>query len=495
MKKFLTTKSALIGFGLATVSFIVYYFVSHPAKATYSDINPAFAEYISSYTSSSVTSGSVIRIVLTNDAVDSTAIGESSTKLFDFSPSLKGTTIWLDKRTVEFRPSSRMKSGQVYEVLFYLSKVVQVSKDLSTFKYTFQVIPQNYELAINNVRPYEKTELKRQKIEATIFTADFAESVSVERMVSAEQENNSLKISWSHTSDGKQHSFVVEDVSRKEVASKVMISVKGSGLDIDHDESEEVEIPALNDFKVTNARVEQGTNQVVVIQFSDPLNEKQNLEGLITLANVGTVDFEIKDNEVRVFPPVRQAGNHLLTVEEGVLNILNYKMKKSASIDLTFEQLAPATRFTGKGSILPSSDGLILPFEAVNLKAVNVQIIKIYESNILQFLQTNSISGNEQLRRVGKPVLSTKISLENSGVTDLGKWNRFTLDLAKLISAEPGAIYQVRIKFKKEDAVYVCDQSDNDNSGEESNSFEQEEDFNEDQEFSYLGFLWGRLLL
>jgi len=229
----------------------------------------------------------------------------------------------------------------------------------------------------------------------------------------------------------------------------------------DNDTAENLKA-TLNDFKVTNARVEQGTSQQVVIQFSDPLNEKQNLEGLISIVGIGTLDFEIKDNEIRVFPPVRQIGSHQLTIEEGVLNVLNYKMKKGSSFDLTFEQLVPATRFTGKGNILPSSDGLILPFEAVNLKSVNVQVIKIFENNILQFLQMNDLAGGQELRRVGTPVLNKKISLENSGVTDLGKWNRFTLDLAKLISTEPGAIYQVRIKFRKADAAYVCDSNDTD---------------------------------
>jgi alpha-2-macroglobulin len=217
-----------------------------------------------------------------------------------------------------------------------------------------------------------------------------------------------LKVNWSHTTEGKQHSFIIEEVARKDKPSMVKLGFSGESLGVEQSEDREVEIPALGDFKVTNIRVDQSTAQHVVVQFSDPLNETQNLEGLVAISDLEDLDFEVKENEIHVYPPVRQSGSKTLTVEAGVLNILNYRMSQAASFDIAFEQLMPAVRFTTKGNVLPSSEGLVLPFEAVNLKAVDVKIIQIYENNILQFLQVNALSGNEELRRVGKPVLQTK---------------------------------------------------------------------------------------
>src|SRR6185369_3656233 len=119
-----------------------------------------------------------------------------------------------------FRPEKRLVSGQIYRVEFALSKVMDVPRDLNTFEYTLQVIPQNFELVVDNIVPYVKTELTKQKIEGKLIMADFAEAAAVEKMMTASQEGNTLRISWSHTSDGKQHLFVVEDVVRKESASK-----------------------------------------------------------------------------------------------------------------------------------------------------------------------------------------------------------------------------------------------------------------------------------
>ncbi|MBY0432804.1 MAG: hypothetical protein K2U26_01710, partial [Cyclobacteriaceae bacterium] len=315
---------------------------------------------------------------------------------------------------------------------------------------------QNFELSIDNVKPYVKTELQRQKIEGVLATADFAENDAVEKSLTAQQEGKALVIKWAHTGEGRQHAFTIEDVARKEKASQVEIAISGQPIGIDQSDNRQVEIPALNDFKVTNVKVEQGSSQHVVLQFSDPLSEKQNVDGLISISDVQSLDFEIKDNEIHVFPPVRQTGSKTLTLEAGIRNVLNYKMAQATSFEVMFEQVSPAVRFVGKGNILPSTEGLILPFEAVSLKAVDIQIIRVFEKNVLQFLQVNDFDGNSEMRRVGKPLVKKMVSLENSGVSDFGKWNRYTLDLAQYINTEPGAIYQVRVGFKKAYSVYAC---------------------------------------
>jgi len=199
--------------------------------------------------------------VLSHDVAEETAVGtETTLKLFELSPSVKGTTIWVDKRTLEFRPAARLVSGQLYKVNFNLHRLLEVAADLNTFEYTLQVIPQNFEVSVDNIKAYVKTDLKRQKIEGVVYTADFAEDQSVEKMMdqsvekmmAATQEGATLKVNWIHTGEGKSHSFVVEDVVRKEAASKVTLSFAGSSLNVEHQEEREVEIPALGDFKVMN---------------------------------------------------------------------------------------------------------------------------------------------------------------------------------------------------------------------------------------------------
>jgi alpha-2-macroglobulin len=484
--KYIPRKKLAIGV-MALAVFIAGIFYLTTGKSTKQPsayINPAFAEYISSYTAGVISSGSAVRIILAQDVADSSMFGkETAVTLFDFSPAVKGKAMWLDVRTIEFKPDNRLVSGQVYEVNFQLSKLMRVPDDLKTFVYSFQVIPQNFEASVENIKPYVKTELTRQKIEGIISTADFAEHELVEKILDAKQEGKSLNINWTHSGEGKQHSFTIEEVARKEKTSKVELTLDGSALGIKRSDKLEVDVPALGDFKLMNAKVVQNPSQYVVLQFSDPLREKQNLQGLISVASLSSLEFDIHDNEIWIYPPVRQTGTKTIRVETGVRNILDYKMNKSATWDVVFEQLKPAVKITGKGAILPSTDGMVLPFEAVNLRAVDVEIIKIFEHNVLQFLQVNDLKGNSELRRVGRRLLKKTIALDNSGVTDLGKWNRFTLDLSTLINSEPGAIYQVKMSFKKAYSTYFCD---GDDSGEEEmQQISDEESFNEEGSYGY----------
>jgi alpha-2-macroglobulin len=105
---------------------------------------------------------------------------------------------------------------------------------------------------------------------------------------------------------------------------------------------------------------------------------------------------------------------------------------------------------------LPNSGQLVLPFEAINLKAVDVSIIKVYENNIIQFLQDQDLGGGENLRRVGKPIAEATLQLDGDKSLDLHRKNKFSLDINKYVKSEPGALYRVTFGFRPEYSIYTC---------------------------------------
>ena len=108
------------------------------------------------------------------------------------------------------------------------------------------------------------------------------------------------------------------------------------------------------------------------------------------------------------------------------------------------------------GSILPSSSNLKINFETVNLRAVDVSVIKIYQDNILQFLQGNNLNGSYNLRSVARPVASKKIILQNNISSSTHKWTAHALDLRSIIKPEVGAIYRVEFDIKPSYSTYEC---------------------------------------
>ena len=467
------------------IIFAVFYFAqSGKAERFISGyVDPAFSAYVSSYTAGVLSTQSAIRVRLAENVADSGQVGGTvEERLFAFEPAVNGQATWIDLRTLEFVPVKPFAPGTTYQVRFYLDKLMEVPEELSVFQYGFQTITQNFEFDIENLKTPDPTNLKAQQLVGILHVADFAETGAVSKILTATQDGRELSIQWTGLDD-RTHQFVVGDISRKDAPSAVKLRFSGVPVGVEKKEEVEVEVPALGEFKLLEAKVVQSSSQYVILRFSDPLKERQNLAGLIGIQDLYDLDFDIRENKILVYPPVRQTGTKTLNIQAGIRNILGYKMKDRTSVDLVFEQTKPGVRFTTKGNILPGSDGLVLPFEAVSLRAVDVEVIKIYESNIPQFLQSNQIYGSKELRRVGKPVVRKTINLQNTGITDVSRWNRYTLDLGEMITQEAGAIYQVRIGFRKQHAAYYCGEAADD---ENMVSLEGDDwDSPQSNEFSY----------
>ncbi len=419
--------------------------------------DPGFSAFISGYTGGILSTGSPVRIRL-SQSVDDTIISRTAERpdLLRIKPEIDGDVLWVDNQTIEFRPRNRFLQDQAYRVSFKLGKLMDLPDEYATFSFTFHTMPQNFEVRIEGVQTASLQDLSTQVIQGTLLTADVAEDEQVEKVLKALQEGKDLEITWDHGSDGRSHRFEVNNVKRSNQSSAVQLSWNGQPVSVTAEGSHQVKIPSLDDFRLMEARVVQYPEQHILLSFSDPIKQDQQMKGLITLDNQTSLNLAINKNEVRVYPVVKQSGTHSVLIHKGIQNILGYKLPGEETIELEFDQVRPAVRSVASGVILPTSKKLILPFDAVNLKAVEVQIIRIFEDNISQFLQVNNLKGRNEMKRVGYPVVHKVVPLLSSGAVDLSHWDRYNLDLSELINAEPGAIYQVRLRFSKKHSVYYC---------------------------------------
>ena len=289
-------------------------------------------------------------------------------------------------------------------------------------------------------------------------TSDRADDKNVEAVLSAKQRGNTLKINWIHAPDGQHHAFRVKEILRGDAASTVALAWSGSSLGVSNKGTSEVVIPAVGVFTAMSVRLVQDAEQYIKINFSDPLSTTGDLNGLIKIANSGqTLRTAVDGNSVLVYPSERITGEHILTVGSGIANAQGKKLDAPANFTLTFSDVKPQVRLVGRGVIMPSSEGLNFPFEAINLNFIDVEIVKIFNNNILQFLQTNDFEGENQLERVGRIVLQKRVALKdlNPSASTM-KWTRYGVDLAQLVKRDPNAIYQVRIGFRRSYTNYTC---------------------------------------
>ncbi len=431
------------------------YFIFH--KRHTKGVDPAFSKYIESYTSGIISKEGTIRIRLAGQ-VPTTHVQNDQLpdNVFDFSPSIKGKAYWIDERTIEFRPEKKLLANQSYTAEFSLSKIIDVPDHFKDFKFTFQTVKPDFTVSFVGLQTATSTSLDKMKLNGIIQTADDEDNAAIEKLVSTNYASP-VHISWQHTNATRTHKFTITELTR--VADKVnplTVNWDGSSLNVDKKGSQNFDIPAIGDFKVLAITAVQDQDQYVLVQFSDAILVGQELKGLIGIKNVEDPAYTIDGSTVKVYAPDRLQGNYSAFVNEGVENILHKKITKAYSASVFFENRLPSVTIPGKGVILPDSGKLTMPFEAVNLNAVDVSIIKIYENNVPQFFQSNGFDGGQELRSVGKPVVQKTIRLDQDKSINLNKKNRFTLDIDQLLRAEPGAIYRVVIGFRQEYSLYNC---------------------------------------
>lgn len=423
-------------------------------KDKWIEVDPAFSKYIDAYTTGTISKTSAVRIKLAADANTTHAVGEAVKEyLFSISPSVKGKAYWLDARTIEFKPDNWLKPDQLYEVNFKLGKVTKTESKFSDFKFSMKTVKPSFKVTDEGLRA---TGVKnKMTLSGTLETADIENGKDVEKLLGASYNNATLKINWQHNDAAKSHQFSIENIDRLKSVGNLELTWDGKPMNISVTGKSNIAVPAQGDFKVLNVMAMNDAQQYASVQFSDMIAVGQDLNGLISISDQADVSYTINGSEVKVFGNGKLDGNFTVNVNAGIKNTWGDVLDKGFAANINFENRMPSVKIHGKGNILPNSGRLVLPFESINLNAVDISIIKIYEQNVPQFLQENSLDGNNELRRVGKPIVQKTLRLDDDKTLDLHKRQHFSLDIDKYLKTEQGAIYKVTIGFRPEYSLYL----------------------------------------
>ena len=150
-----------------------------------------------------------------------------------------------------------------------------------------------------------------------------------------------------------------------------------------------------------------------------------------------------------------------MNIHEGVKDCQGKALGTSHTISFSEVSLKPQVEMSTTAAILPDSKSLIIPFRAVNLYAVDLSVIRIFENNVLMFMQTNLLASANELRRSGRLVYKKTLWLAKDASKDIHHWGDYSIDLAGLIHQEPGAIYRVILSFRQEYSAYPCGGGEN----------------------------------
>lgn len=439
MKK---TISILIG-----IAFLAFSCQKNSETKTSNDAR--FFDYISGFTSGIISKKDNIVIQFAQNV---TLPEQVSDTWLSFSPKIKGELV-RSGQSLLFKPSSTLKSDQQYTAKLNLASISEVPTELKEFVFTVKTIPMDYEVVINGLRTSDIEAPKLMELTGTLITSDYVANETAEKMLGIANK----KVEWTHRTHNSRQ-FIIKNIERGEEAYDLKLAVSGNEIGIDKKEEKLLEVPSVRDFSLTSSSVQKSGTPYVSLLFTDPLQPNQNLDGLITIEGVSKPKFVIDGNLIKVYLTRMLSGSRPIHLSSGIKNIFGHPLKEKISRSLAFDPEDPNIRLIGKGSILPSTDGLVLPFEAVNLKRITIDVTQIFEQNVPQFFQTNDVDGENQISRTGRKIIKKSLDLSKLA-HDLSNWNRFTLDLASLFETEKGAIYQVQLGFRPEDSLFPCEET------------------------------------
>ena len=445
-----------------------------------------FKEYISYNTYGNKSIADPIRIELSKPLDKFEITQEIPSEFLKISPKTEGKLLIENGRTLIFQPTEFLKPDTEYSVTVKLDKLYEdVSYEFKNYTFRFKTFTPNFKIDLGNLQSYNK---QWQYVTGTIQASDYISLENAKRLVSIKHGDKKLRLKWATENEAAVFfNFTIDSIQRQADDSSIEISWDGKPIGAKNKGENSFKIPGQNNFSIVDVHSTAAPQASLSINFSDPLKENQNFSGLVTIENSENLRFEVDGNVLNVYPSNRIVGNVQVTVFDGIKNAENYGLKKEFSELISFEQLKPAVRLISKGVILPNSASTPIFFEAVNLKMVDVRVIKVYENNMLQLLQNSQLDAysNYEIKRVGRRIAKKTISLAENGMGDNSLWQAHALDISKLFNADPGALYRLEFSFKPEYITYDCNAATSGDTNSEEDFYT--EDYEEEDYYSNNG--------
>jgi uncharacterized protein YxeA len=287
---------------------IATFFFYHKAKPA--DYSQQYVKYIESYTSGTISKKSTIIVHLAGQVTTMNDVGKPDDRdLFDFSPSIKGKTYWLDAQTVEFRPDQPLESGESYKATFALNKITETEKDLGEFEFDFRVISPGVSIIQNGLVSQNNTSLDFMKLTGVVTTSDQEDPKAIEKILNIDYGQN-LRVKWQHDVEKNTYAFSIDSIKKFKESAVLKISWSGKVIDADDDGSFDIKVPASGSYTVLAIKPVQDLEDYALIQLSEPINVSQDLTGLITLNNLSDLRFTIDRSQIKVYSTQNLEGNY-----------------------------------------------------------------------------------------------------------------------------------------------------------------------------------------
>ena len=431
-------------------------------------INEALLPLLDSYTSGVVAAGEPIVVRFKNPETMKVKFGEPiPAKAFQFMPALKGKAFWVDENTVGFQYENIDKDKN-YVCKFKVSDFVDCGSE-QALEFGFGVRRQNFSLVAQ-----QPICLSNETMNYNLRIA-FAVPVDQDEAVNMFDEGfrKSHPVEMTYVGNNV-YDFEVQNFERKNENYDVHVILDGKAVDAKAKMERDLTVYAKGIFIPLTFDVDQSSDHATLF-FSQPLKESQNLTGFITKNNNLGYKADIKGNKIDFYFDKSnlyryQLDELKLGVKSGIRSDNGMVLQEDYEYALDLTEVQPKVRWTDEGVIIPNVDETTVYFDAICLNGVTLRIVRIFDDNILSFLQDNELTETYGVRKAGRLEKKVRLAIDNPYPN---QWKTFPIVLSDYIKVEPGAMYQLSLNFGPADYTFASDEMrtaavDNNDKKEES---------------------------
>lgn len=375
---------------------------------------------------------------------------------FKISPSVGGKMRSLSATTASFVPDKPLLENQRYNVTIDFKKLRPTDSTAREFKFSFKTKRQDFAIDGLELHSYDQG---FHYVDFEMRLADKMASAQVVKLVSSQFGNTALKVKLRESPKLSSHfKFRIDSIQATVNPGILKIKYDGKPLNVNRKGEVQFPVAAKGQFKVLAIQPLSDVENALAVNFSLPLKRDQDFNGLVAIQGAQGLRYAVSGNVLKVFFEAVPGAESDSRVEvfPGIASIHRQKTKALYATSLDLGNIKPGVRLLKSGTIMPDSKQLKINFEAANLSAVDVVVYKIHASNVLQFLQDNTLSGTQNLHQVASPVAKRKIVLAADPLHNFRRWNAYAIDLSKLITVDPSAMYRVELGIRPSYSRYQC---------------------------------------
>ena len=409
--------------------------------------------FLDSYTSGVIANGEPIVVRFNNPEALKVKYGEDlSSKSFSFSPSLKGKAVWIDENTVGFQYDN-IDKNQNYVCKFKMSDFVDVPAD-QTLEFGFGVRRQNFSLV--TAQPICTSNESMNYLLRVAFAVPVDQDEVVNLFDDAFRKSHPVQV----TATGNNvYDFEVQNFERKNNAYEVPVVLDGKALDCKAKMERNLAIYAKDSFEPVMFDVDKAASKGTLL-FTQPLKESQNLAGFVSFNKKLGYKADIKGNKIDFYFDKSSLYRYELedlnmSVASGIRADNGMLLQGDYDYPFDLTDNLPKVRWTDDGVIIPNVDETTVYFDAICLNSVTLRIIRIYDDNILSFLQDNEITETYGVRKAGRLEKKVRLAIDNPYAN---QWKTFPIVLSDYIKVEPGAMYQLSLNFGPADYTFASEE-------------------------------------